>query len=105
MKIAVAGTGYVGLSMATLLAQHHSVTAVDVVAEKLEPFPAFWIYQRLEIDVSYMFGKKEVMGVLCKWIGVVMMVAIGFVILVKKRFFNYKSNDNKIHSKEMNNYS
>ena len=36
MKIAVAGTGYVGLSMATLLAQHHSVTAVDVVAEKVE---------------------------------------------------------------------
>ena len=36
MKIAVAGTGYVGLSMATLLSQHHSVTAVDVVAEKVE---------------------------------------------------------------------
>ena len=36
MKIAVAGTGYVGLSMATLLAQHHSVTAVDVIAEKVE---------------------------------------------------------------------
>ena len=36
MKIAVAGTGYVGLSMATLLAQHHSVTAVDVVPEKVE---------------------------------------------------------------------
>ena len=36
MKIAVAGTGYVGLSMATLLAQHHSVTAVDVLAEKVE---------------------------------------------------------------------
>ena len=36
MKIAVAGTGYVGLSMATLLAQHHSVTAVDVSAEKVE---------------------------------------------------------------------
>lgn len=35
MKIAVAGTGYVGLSMATLLAQHHSVVAVDVVAEKV----------------------------------------------------------------------
>lgn len=36
MKIAVAGTGYVGLSMATLLAQHHQVTAVDVIPEKVE---------------------------------------------------------------------
>ena len=36
MKIAVAGTGYVGLSMATLLAQYHSVTAVDVIPEKVE---------------------------------------------------------------------
>lgn len=35
-KIAVAGTGYVGLSIATLLAQHHHVTAVDVVPEKVE---------------------------------------------------------------------
>jgi len=36
MKIAVAGTGYVGLSIAVLLAQHNSVTAVDVVLEKVE---------------------------------------------------------------------
>lgn len=34
-KIAVAGTGYVGLSIATLLAQHHQVTAVDVIPEKV----------------------------------------------------------------------
>ena len=36
IKIAVAGTGYVGLSIATLLAQHHKVTAVDVIPEKVE---------------------------------------------------------------------
>ncbi len=36
MKIAVAGTGYVGLSIATLLSQHHHVTAVDVIPEKVE---------------------------------------------------------------------
>ena len=36
MKIAVAGTGYVGLSIATLLSQHHHVTAVDIIPEKVE---------------------------------------------------------------------
>ena len=35
-KIAVAGTGYVGLSIATLLSQHHQVTAVDIIPEKVE---------------------------------------------------------------------
>lgn len=35
-KIAVAGTGYVGLSIATLLSQHHHVTAVDILPEKVE---------------------------------------------------------------------
>lgn len=35
-KIAVAGIGYVGLSIATLLSQHHEVTAVDIVPEKVE---------------------------------------------------------------------
>ena len=36
MKIAVAGTGYVGLSLAVLLAQHNSVTAVDILPEKAD---------------------------------------------------------------------
>ena len=36
IKVAVAGTGYVGLSIATLLSQHHHVTAVDVISEKVE---------------------------------------------------------------------
>ena len=36
LKVAVAGTGYVGLSIATLLAQHHQVTAVDVIPEKVD---------------------------------------------------------------------
>ena len=36
LKIAVAGTGYVGLSIATLLSQYHKVTAVDIIPEKVE---------------------------------------------------------------------
>ena len=36
MKIAVAGTGYVGLSLAVLLAQHNEVTAVDIIQEKVD---------------------------------------------------------------------
>ena len=36
LKIAVAGTGYVGMSLAILLAQHHDVTAVDILPEKIK---------------------------------------------------------------------
>lgn len=36
LKIAVAGTGYVGLSIAVLLSQHHKVTAVDIISEKVD---------------------------------------------------------------------
>ena len=41
MRIAVAGTGYVGLSLAVLLSQHHQVTAVDIIPEKVEMLKAW----------------------------------------------------------------
>ena len=57
-KIAVAGTGYVGLSMATLLSQHHPVVAVDIIPEKVE-----MINQRISpIQDEYIekyFAEKE----------------------------------------------
>ena len=43
IKLAVAGTGYVGLSIATLLSQHHQVTAVDVIPEKVDLIREFGI--------------------------------------------------------------
>ena len=58
IKIAVAGTGYVGLSMATLLSQHHPVVAVDIIPEKVE-----MINQRISpIQDEYIekyFAEKE----------------------------------------------
>lgn len=42
LKIAVASTGYVGLSMATLLSQNHPVMAVDVIPEKVEKINIFF---------------------------------------------------------------
>ena len=58
MKIAVAGTGYVGLSMATLLSQKHSVVAVDIVPEKVEMINA----RKSPIQDEYVekyFAQKE----------------------------------------------
>ena len=52
VKIAVAGTGYVGLSLAVLLAQHNDVTAVDIVPEKVEKIQRHhaWIARRRPAD-------------------------------------------------------
>ena len=62
MRIAVAGTGYVGLSMACLLAQHNSVVAVDVMPERVEkvnrrvsPIQDEWIekfFREKELDLA-----------------------------------------------------
>ena len=69
LKIAVAGTGYVGLSIATLLSQHHHVTAVDIVPEKVElinnrksPIQDEYIEKYLvekELDLSATLDAKE----------------------------------------------
>ena len=72
MKIAVAGTGYVGLSIATLLAQHNDVVAVDVVAERVdkinrgesplmgEDISAFWSRHNLRLRATTVSGARFV---------------------------------------------
>lgn len=69
LKIAVAGTGYVGLSIATLLSQHHKVMAVDIVPEKVElinskksPIQEEYIEKYLpekELDLTATLDAKE----------------------------------------------
>ncbi len=69
LKIAVAGTGYVGLSIATLLSQHHKVTAVDIIPEKVElinnkksPIQDKYIQKYLaekELDLTATLDAKE----------------------------------------------
>mgnify|MGYP000234808192 CR=1 FL=1 len=59
MKIAVAGTGYVGLSIATLLSQHHEVMAVDIIPEKVELINQKKYYQfRMNILKNNLSEKK-----------------------------------------------
>ena len=58
MKIAVAGTGYVGLSIAVLLAQHHQVTAVDIVPEKVEKINNHISPIQDEYIEKYLAGEK-----------------------------------------------
>ena len=59
MKIAVAGTGYVGLSLAVLFAQNHEVTAVDVIQEKVD-----LINKRIapiqDDEIEKFFAEKEI---------------------------------------------
>ena len=58
-KIAVAGTGYVGLTLAVLLAQHHNVTAVDIIPEKVEKINKWKSPIRDEYIEKYMAEHEE----------------------------------------------
>ena len=58
MKIAVAGTGYVGLSLAVLLAQKHQVTAVDILPEKVEKLNRREVPSRM-IILNVTSGKRN----------------------------------------------
>ena len=59
MKIAVAGTGYVGLSLAVLLSQHNDVTAVDIIPEKVEMLNSFKSPVQDEYIEKYLSEAKE----------------------------------------------
>ena len=63
MKIAVAGTGYVGLSMAVLLSQRHQVTAVDIIPEKVEMINQRESPIRDEYIEQYFAEKELIQGV------------------------------------------
>ena len=63
LKIAVAGTGYVGLSLATLLAQHHQVTAVDIVPAKVDMINA----RKSPIQDDYIEKRRRSWTSLPRW--------------------------------------
>ena len=62
MNIAVAGTGYVGMSIATLLAQHNHVTAVDVIPEKVEKINKKISPIQDDYIEKYLAGKRPNLG-------------------------------------------
>lgn len=67
IRVAVAGTGYVGLSIATLLSQHHHVTAVDVIPEKVEKLNNKVSLSRIIISRSIWL--KSLLTLLPLWTG------------------------------------
>lgn len=59
MKIAIAGTGYVGLSNAMLLAQHHKVVALDIIPEKVNQLNARQLPIE-DVDIAYFLNEKDI---------------------------------------------
>ena len=91
MKIAVAGTGYVGLSMATLLSQHHSVVAVDVIPEKVEKINRRESPIQDEYIEKY-FAEKE-LDLVATLDGAVAYRDAEFVIIAAPTNYDPKKND------------
>jgi UDPglucose 6-dehydrogenase len=65
MKIAVAGTGYVGLSLAVLLSQHNEVTAVDILPEKVDKINK-WESPIMDKEIEQFLSEHEARGLKLK---------------------------------------
>lgn len=90
LKIAVAGTGYVGLSIATLLAQHHTVVAVDIIPEKVELINNK--KSPIQDDYIEMYLKEKKLNLIATTDGVSAYKDADFVVIAAPTNYDSKKN-------------